>query len=350
VTENPATEPPEDLPPAWLEDAVSALVSDAVNAGVHPDPNAGYGELVLAVGRFLESCQEHDPDGANAHHVLWCAAGTCARLAADSAPECLKLRGADEFLGLGSMGPDGQPVDDIDAAAAAGGGKDRGRLAAIRIAVAVSNGDTNTAISLLSPVMQDEEVELAVPALLIQLAGQAAGRMLDAAFRGGTLTPEARAAHIARRAAETVIQTRAFGQDPGAAMPHGVGSYQTLTYVPGLLAAETVAQFAHDRIRKMADDGQGPPYLCGVEHMELVDGWRLPPDQRTAMNRELARMQSKFKRPAALLRVWQHHEPCEESRAAEDAARLPGLDDVPLFEDPALAAELVTLTEGPDHA
>lgn len=342
-------------PDDWMMKANYEFGFATLTAQLEPTPEAGHRLLTEALKEWCETCAANDPDGRHDARAWFGLAYGTALVALKAAPE--EWRPAEgEFLGLGAEDKYGQQIGDIDEEMATNA--DRGRLAALRFYIAVANDDMPQARAIHDSlaVGPDEDGER-LYAFILTLAELAGHLTLAKAVEDGTLAAEGLEKWQARRAldppapeAPEVFERGGLRWAKGEStpiagnveeyMPNGPGIYIVGIYAPGTsMTLERVGRAGHVQIRAAADGR----VLCGVEHYEHIEAWQIPWDYgRTAANRAVREASRTSGRPSAIVRAWQHYGPCAESPVDPDD-RTPGPDEVPLFEDPTLAAELDAL-------
>ena len=348
-------------PPPWLIPAITDLSTAAVAAEFEANPEASRKAVIEAFqdfGRTVEANIGGDHSMADpAYYSLY---NGLALAAHEVAPDEQRNTGDGTPLVLAVEDVrTGVPIGDIDEELTTDA--DRGQLSAMRFYVAVANKDRDQTWALFQAVhAAGPEALIAFTVTLLEFHG---GVIARHAYDTDQLTSEYRAIYEARRATEAkdaspepvrfergglawtrVTPTDAERAELAETAPDGAGVVTYSIYVPGLVTPEAAARQALDQMNA-ANTQRGGSDLCGVVHFEAVESWQVPKTARTECNRALRRAARQAGRPAGLVKAWQHHGRCVEAMTPDEVARIPGPDDVPLFEDPALAAELATLTE-----
>lgn len=351
-----SAEPPAEAPtkaPAWVLEAAQEFTFAALDAALAPTHEEGRTALYDALQQYRDRVVLEDPNLQHVDFAYHSLAAGLAELAHKAAPEEWHALPGQPLVLVAEDRTTGGVIPDIDEEL--DNDSERGAVSALRYYTARANNDNDQMRAIFWAVVEAGVEALA--AFLVILAETAAYHLLDDACKQGTLTGDALTAWETRRAADPApapepetferggLTWAKTGTVPAEqhdeVMPHGQGVYIVGIYVPGALPIERVVPGAHEQIRALAEE-KGDR-LCGVEHYEHLDAWRLPADARTHANRALRQAKREAGRPASLVRAWQHYGPCADS-PTDPEDRTPGPDDVPLFEDPTLAAELAALT------
>lgn len=353
--EPPTPTPTPGGPPAWVLKANEEFTYAALEAALAPTQKEGRDSLCRDLERYRQQVLLNDPGLEHVDFAFASLASGLAELAHKTAPEEWRATPDQPLMLVAEDQRTGARIADIDEELE--NDTDRGALAAMRYYTAHANDDRDAERALFRSVA--EAGTEAMVAFLVILAETAAHNLLTDANFKGNLTGDVLTAWEARRALDPApdpapetfergghlwakAATIPRGQQDEV-MPHGLGIYIVGIYVPGPLPIERAAVGAHRQIRALAED-KGDD-LCGIEHVEHVDAWRLPKDSRTQANRALRQAKREAGRPAELLRAWQHYAGHCPDAPPDPQDRTPGPDDIPLFEDPALATELAALTQ-----
>jgi hypothetical protein len=319
TTPDPTTVPAHD----WLYDAIEALISGAMQSVLTADAETALDTLKGATIRFAETCEANDETSLMPVHL---ATSTLAALAYAKAPTGMfgdgdgpmVMESLSELTGMVINPDDDLDPDDVHGHA---------MLLSMRWFVAGANDDDASLAALIHGAHED-----LIPLALAYLAQYAAGIVLAGARERGELTPGAVAlldAAETNRPTRDAPRTGMVAVDPATAMPHGDGAYAIGVYW-GTVRDAAAAQLGQ-AITGMQHRQDRLP-LCGVNHAEDIQVWQAPKPMQRELTRALRACKRENGRPGSLVRVWQHYGPCLESMPAEDRDRLPGPDDVPLFD------------------